>query len=205
LEEIELPTMEVRQWIAGAACECGYSKDLADLLGYSAWWLENRGMKGVLRAIVYLLLIHDRPFSDLEPKLEDGRLLCLCPMLCGLTLSDRVENDEATYSDWVGGFATAEPVLMIPIIAQSLRYRFDIFLRFYDQELMFSQGGASILGESLATLHMMDARNGVDSAIRLVDSTRNPASVQIPYGRRDTLKVPKVRYLPGGGFRFDTR
>ena len=60
---IELPTMEVRGCIAGAARECGYRAELADGLGYCAWWLENRGMSGVLRAVSYLLAIHGRKYS----------------------------------------------------------------------------------------------------------------------------------------------
>jgi hypothetical protein len=92
---------------------------------------------------------------------------------------------------------------MMPIIAQSLDYRFDVFLRSYDQELMFSEGGVSILSESLAALHMVDARKGVDAAICLVNAETNPRSAEFRYERRESLTVPTFRYLAGGGFRFD--
>ena len=202
MEEIELPTLEARRWIADAARECGYPDELADFLGYSAWWLENRGMRGVLRTIVYLLTIHGEPFADLEPRNVDGKMVCRCPLMCGLTLVSHIERDPEKFSDWVGGFATADPVLMMPVLARSLDYRSDLFLQFHDVELMFSEKGTAVLSDSILGLFLMNG-DGVDAAIRLVEASRNTIPVDSPYSRRDTLQVPAFRYLSGGGFRFD--
>jgi hypothetical protein len=75
---IELPTMEARNWIAGGARACGYSGDEPDFFGYLAWWLENRSVSGVLRTGVYLLMVHDMPFDDLQPRRIGENLACLC-------------------------------------------------------------------------------------------------------------------------------
>ena len=203
MDVLELPTMEVRNWIAGAARECGYPAEVADVLGYSAWWLENRSMGGVLRAVVYLLEIHGTKYSELQPQTRDERPLCLCPITCGALLASRVLEDAAEFSEWTGGISTADPVLMAPSIALLLDYRFDVCLRFNDQDLVFSEHGITVLSKSLAAMSLINAETGVDTAIRLVDANQSDAPPTWPYARKDTLRIPKFRYIEGGGFRFD--
>lgn len=200
---LELPTMEVRNWIAGAARECGYPAEVADVLGYSAWWLENRHIGGVLRAVIYLLEIHGKEYSDLQPQALDEGLACLCPITCGASIGERALEDASELSEWTGGISTADPVLMAPGIAVLLDYRFDVCLRFHDQDLVFSKHGITVLSKSLAAMSLINAETGVDTAIRLVDANQSDAPPTWPYARKDTLQIPKFRYIDGGGFRFD--
>jgi hypothetical protein len=202
---IELPTMKVRDWIADAARQCSYSDDDADLLGYCAWWLENRGIRGVLRACVYLLVIHGGKFTELQPIRREDRLVCLCPITCGLLIASRAGENPAEFADWTGGIMTADPVLMAPIIARALEYKFNVHLRFYDQHIVFFKEGISILSESLAALYMTDPKGGIDTVLRIVESDRDEVTptLAFTYRKKDILSVPKHRYLEGGGFRFD--
>jgi hypothetical protein len=200
---LELPAMEVLEWLARAARDCGHPPDVADALAYSAWWLENRGMHGVLRATTYLLLIHGRPYSELQPRMEDAAVVCLCPIACGVLLVARAEKDLSSFVQWVGGIRTADPVLMVPLIAEALDYAVDVHVRFYDQNLVFSQGGTTILSDSLATLHMIDARRGADTAVRLVPPGESDGMPTFPYEKKDRLRISSYRYVDGGGFRFD--
>ena len=200
---LELPTMEVRNWIAGGARECGYPAEVADVLGYSAWWLENRSMGGVLRAVVYLLEIHGKEYSDLQPRALDEGLACLCPITCGSLIAERALEDVSKLSEWTGGISTADPVLMAPSIALLLDYRFDVCLRYNDQDLVFSKNGITILSESLAAMSLINAETGVDTAIRLVDASQSDVLPTWPYLKKDTLRIPKFRFIDGGGFRFD--
>ena len=193
----------MREWLARAARDCGYPTDVAEALGYSAWWLENRGMQGVLRATAYLLLIHGRSYSDLQPKLEDEAVVCLCPIACGAFVVARAEKDLSSFSEWTGGIRTADPVLMVPIIAVALDYAVEVHVRFCDQDLVFAQGGATILSESLATLHMIDASRGADTAVRLVPPGESDGGATFPFEKKDTLRISRHRYVEGGGFRFD--
>ena len=200
---LELPTMEVRRWIAGAARECGYPAELADALGYCAWWLENRNMGGVLRAIGYLLAIHGKKYSDLQPQTRGEALVCLCPIALGMSIATRALDDASELSEWTGGISTVDPILMTPIIAQFLDYKFDVCLRYNGLDLVFSQHGVTVLSKSSAAMHLINAETGVDTAIRLVGSNRSEVPPTHPYARNDTLRVPKFRYTEGGGFRFD--
>ena len=203
MDALELPTMEARRWIAGAARECGYPAEFADALGYSAWWLENRGMGGVLRATVYLLAIHGKSYGDLQSQARGETLVCLCPIAYGALIAARAQDNASEFSEWVGGISTADPVLMVPLIAQFLDYRFDVCLRYNDQDLVFFEDGATVLSNSLAAMSLINADVGVDTTIRLVDSSRREVSPTHRYMKKDTLLVPKFRYTEGGGFRFD--
>ncbi|MBR1209737.1 hypothetical protein [Bradyrhizobium sp. JYMT SZCCT0180] len=202
-DALELPTMEVRGWIAGAARQCGYRAELADGLGYCAWWLENRNMSGVLRAVSYLLAIHGRRYSDLQPQTRDEGVVCLCPITCGTLIATRALENASEFSEWTGGISTVDPVLMTPIIAQFLDYKFDVCLRYNGLDLVFSEHGVTVFSKSLAGMHLINAETGVDTAIRLVEANRSDVPPTHPYKRNDTLRVPKFRYLEGGGFRFD--
>lgn len=206
---IELPTIEVRRWLADAARQCGYPDEWAEALAYSAWWLENRGMQGVLRATVYLLMIHSdgKTFSELLPVERDGKVICPCPILCGMLIASRTEDNPTEFAELTRGIVTIDPVLMAPIVTQRLQYKFNVHVRFHDQNVVFSKDAVSILSESLTTLWLVDAETGTETAIRLVETDRDeamPASALIhPYRKRDTLRVTKTRYIEGGGFRFD--
>ena len=111
-----LPTIEARNWLADAARECGYPSENADLLGYSAWWLENRGASGVLRTTVYLLGVHGRPYDKLKPDVRGDAVVGICPVefVTPIFIS-RMKGDN-DFREWTGGLATADPVLIGPLL-----------------------------------------------------------------------------------------
>lgn len=202
-EYLELPTMEVRNWLAGAAQDCGYPSDMADALGWTAWWLENRGCKGVLRASAYLLFVHGTPYDRLLRRVEDDHVVALCPVAMAETLAYSLMAGVADYSAWTHGMRTADPLLAAAVLIRLLDYEYNIHLRYWDTDLILAEKGVTILSHSLASFAMIDARSGVEMGLRLVKAEAEVVDFTFAYHKNETLPVPAHRYLPGGGFRFD--
>lgn len=200
---LELPTMEVRHWLAGAARECGYEAEKADAVGYSAWWLENRGVRGVLRACMYLLEIHGEAPEHLRPHVAGQSFVCICPFEFAVLVVRSMKQGDNDFQEWTGGMATADPVLAAPLLTQMLDYKYNVHLMYQDQHLVFSQGGMANLSESLAGFAMTNTTSGVETSIRLVKVDEEEVQFTRHYERRDTLDVAKYRYIDGGGFRFN--
>lgn len=60
----------------------GYSRATAELGVWSAIWLEERQLSGIIKLVVYLCLVKDTPFEELKPRrdLELG-LKGICPFM----------------------------------------------------------------------------------------------------------------------------
>lgn len=200
---LEVPSMDARNWLADAARECGYPSENADAIGYIAWWLENRGAGGVLRTTVYLLGIHGRPYDELKPEIRDDTVVGICPVEFVTPILVSLMKGENDLSEWTGGMATADPVLIGPLLAQMLEYKYNIHIKYHDQHVIFCQDGIAILSDSLATFAMTNTKSGVDLAIRLVKSGDEDVPLTFRYQKKETLRIPGIRYLEGGGFRFD--
>lgn len=202
-EYLEMPTMEARNWLADAARECGYPSDYADMIGYGAWWLENRGVKGVLRTCVYLLGIHGKRFDELKPITREGAAICLCPVEFSMPILMAVVQSKHDFADWTGGMATADPMLVGPFLTQMLEYKYNVHIRYHDQHVMFCQDGIAMLSDLLLGFAMTNTDSGVETALRLIKSDEEDVPLTFHYEKREALSVPKFRYLEFGGFRFN--
>lgn len=199
---IELPTMDVRNWLAGAARECGYPTDEANALGWTAWWLENRGCKGVLHASVYLLGIHGTPYDQLLQRAQGDDVVALCPIAMATLLTAAHWQKAFDFSDWAHGLQTAHPMMAAAALTKLLDYEYNVHLRYLDTHVILGEEGVAILSESLATFGVVDA-SGIEIAIRLVKRAEEAVDFTFTYAKHETLRVPAYRYLEGGGFRFD--
>lgn len=199
---VELPTMDARHWLANAAQECGYGADMAQALAYSAWWLENRQIRGVLRTCVYLLAIHGRSYEDLRARKVDDAIVCLNPVEFGLMVVSSKRNGSEAFEEWKSGLATADPVLAAPIIAQMLDYKYNVHIRYSDQHLVFASDGIARLTDYVVGFGITNNETGVEIAIRLVEAETEEISFTHRYDKRETLSVPEFRYVDGGRFRF---
>jgi hypothetical protein len=191
---------KARAWLADGAQQCGYPPEQAGALVYCAWWLENRQVRGMLRASMYLLSIQGRPYESLMPREENGRVVGLCPvMLGGLIAINALEKPEPLL-EW-SGFVTADPLLLAPISATRLKNEYDLDLKYADQDMTLAKDGIELRSESLLGFGLVESVTGVPSAIRRIEP--KPREFTHIYSRNTFLQVPAKRYGPHGEFLFD--
>ncbi|MCC4245770.1 hypothetical protein [Stappia indica] len=98
----------------------GYSRATAELGVWSALWLEERQLSGIIKLVVYLCLVKDIPFEELKPRRDrELGLKGICPFMLAealVQLSDHwtlkngvicgapaeVNLAMASLADWVG-------------------------------------------------------------------------------------------------------
>jgi hypothetical protein len=188
MDGVEFPRRDAEAILKKTMLAAGYSKQLADVGVWSALWLEDRFESGVTNLIVYLCLIKDRRFDDLQPRRHpEFRIGGVCPFMLAAAIID-------LSAKWLprGGVAfgaPADPFLMMASIAdwastkdKSVRFRY------LNYSCLMSNDGIDVEGDDLSMVGWIDPDNDRPIMIELTDD-RPPSGVR----QVERLSLPAAR------------
>lgn len=198
---VELPLEEGKELIANTAMSLGYEEDLANLLAYSAWWLENRSLHGVTQACVYMLLTRDIEYRDRKAiKLPDGGLRIRSPMWGG-NLFWKLMDDGDLIDTSLAIYGPVSPLLMIPMIVhEAANLDKAVRMSFNGLQMVFAKTGTWITNADekgdvdITIMSLLDADAKRATSIQLIElNEMNQESRYTHYNRLDKLRFPKIR------------
>lgn len=195
VDTTEFPYEDAQQILTDAAHSTGHSAEIAETLAQTAWWLENRGMKGVQSLVLYLLMTAKMSRKSRAPQPDgQGGVRVVCPIEAGAFCLSVMQRPSAPASFVLSG-GPACPVLMAPLLAHTYAAQDKaVRLTFQDQKIVFSKELICQEGDAMPGFGWIDPTAKNPTIIEVIpNGSHDPAGWVQPYRKRETLDLPTKR------------
>lgn len=192
MDDVSFSVAEASQILKKTMKSLGYGSDMAELGVWSALWLERRGVQGVLRLIVYMLLIKELPLDDLKPRRHaEYGITGVCPFMLASFIASREEVLMSKEEVALG--APASPDLFAPAIADLVSQSgMSLRIRHQNYSCLYSSDGIEFESEKFGTWGFV---NEGDNGPMLLELTDQKA---VGLRKLDRIDLPKRRLGTAG-------